>query len=122
MQVEAALMSSNYVDNIMAYADSFKNYCVALVVPSHQALEKWAQQVGIKYQDFAELCNKDETIAEVQQSLSKVSLFSACLLEGYRKQYCLVGTAHDIHEGYYFYCLHIQSLRFHALVRFLLFF
>ncbi|KAG8640443.1 long chain acyl-CoA synthetase 8 [Manihot esculenta] len=71
-KVEAALMSSNYVDNIMAYADSFKNYCVALVVPSHQALEKWAQQVGIKYRDFAELCNKDETIAEVQQSLSKV--------------------------------------------------
>ncbi|KAF2292466.1 hypothetical protein GH714_023110 [Hevea brasiliensis] len=71
-KVEAALMSSNYVDNIMVYADSFKNYCVALVVPSHQALEKWSQQVGIKYQNFAELCNKDETIAEVGQSLSKV--------------------------------------------------
>ncbi|XP_021648938.2 long chain acyl-CoA synthetase 8 isoform X2 [Hevea brasiliensis] len=71
-KVEAALMSSNYVDNIMVYADSFKNYCVALVVPSHQALEKWSQQVGIKYRNFAELCNKDETIAEVRQSLSKV--------------------------------------------------
>lgn len=67
-------MSSNYVDNIMVYADPLQNYCVALVVPSHQDLEKWAQQAGIKYNDFAELCSRAETISEVQQSLSKVCL------------------------------------------------
>ncbi|XP_002532212.2 long chain acyl-CoA synthetase 8 [Ricinus communis] len=71
-KVEAALISSGYVDNIMLYADPLKNYCVALVVPSHQALEKWAQGVGIEYQNFSELCNKDESITEVQQSLLKV--------------------------------------------------
>ncbi|KAH7844274.1 hypothetical protein Vadar_026290 [Vaccinium darrowii] len=36
-KVEAALMTSNYIDNVMVYADPFHNYCVALVVPSHQA-------------------------------------------------------------------------------------
>ncbi|KDP29956.1 hypothetical protein JCGZ_18525 [Jatropha curcas] len=71
-KVEAALMSSNYVDNIMVYADPFQNYCVALVVPSRQALEKWAQEVGLKHQNFSELCDKYETITEVKQSLSKV--------------------------------------------------
>uniref|UniRef100_A0A2N9E728 AMP-dependent synthetase/ligase domain-containing protein n=1 Tax=Fagus sylvatica TaxID=28930 RepID=A0A2N9E728_FAGSY len=72
-KVEAALLSCNYVDNIMVYADPFHNYCVALVVPSHQVLEKWAQQASINYRDFSELCDKAETVSEVQQSLSKVA-------------------------------------------------
>lgn len=72
-KVEAALTSSSYVDNIMIHADPLQNYCVALVVPSHQLLEKWAQQAGINYSDFSELCGKAESVSEVQQSLSKVA-------------------------------------------------
>jgi diphthamide synthase (EF-2-diphthine--ammonia ligase) len=72
LQVESALATSNYVENIMVYADPFHNYCVALVVPAHQALEKWAQNSGINYEGFAELCQNDRAIKEVQQSLSKV--------------------------------------------------
>ena len=68
-------MSSNFVDNLMVYADPFHNYCVALIVPSHQVLEKWGQEAGIKYKDFPELCGKTETVSEVQQSLSKVGFF-----------------------------------------------
>jgi long-chain acyl-CoA synthetase len=71
-KVESALTTSNYVDSIMVYADPFHNYCVALVVPAHQALEKWAQDSGINYKDFEELCQNDQAIKEVQQSLSKV--------------------------------------------------
>lgn len=65
-------MSSNYVENIMVYADPLHNYCVALVVPSHQVLEKWAQEAGIEFKNVSELCDKKEAINEVQQSLSKV--------------------------------------------------
>jgi len=72
-KVEAALTTSNYVDSIMVYADPFHNYCVALVVPAHQALEKWAQDSGINYKDFEELCQNDQAIKEVQQSLSKAA-------------------------------------------------
>nr|GME19072.1 long chain acyl-CoA synthetase 8 [Ipomoea batatas] len=72
-KVEAALMSSNYVDNIMVYADPFHNYCVALVVPSHQILEKWAQENSIEYKNISELCDKAEAIKEVQQALSQVA-------------------------------------------------
>ncbi|OMP06219.1 AMP-dependent synthetase/ligase [Corchorus capsularis] len=71
-KVEAALMSSDYVDNMMVYADPFHNYCVALLVPSQKVLEKWAKEAGIQYNDFPELCGKAETISEVQRSLSKV--------------------------------------------------
>ncbi|XP_027341396.1 long chain acyl-CoA synthetase 8 isoform X2 [Abrus precatorius] len=72
-KVEAALSLCDYVDNVMVYADPFHNYCVALVVASHQSLEKWAQQAGIEYKDFPDLCNKPETVTEVLQSISKVA-------------------------------------------------
>ncbi|KAI5660638.1 hypothetical protein M9H77_19961 [Catharanthus roseus] len=72
-KVEAALQLSNYVDNIMVHADPYHNYCVALVVPSRQALENWAQGAGIQHSNFSELCEKAESITEVQQSLSKVA-------------------------------------------------
>ncbi|CAD6258556.1 unnamed protein product [Miscanthus lutarioriparius] len=63
-KVESALATSNYVENIMVYADPFHNYCVALVVPAHQALEKWAQNSGINYKGFEELCQNDQAIKE----------------------------------------------------------
>lgn len=72
-KVEAALTSSNYVDNIMVHANPFHNYCVALIVPSHRMLEKWAQEAGIQHQNFSELCNKADAVSEVEQSLSKVA-------------------------------------------------
>ncbi|KAK7273458.1 hypothetical protein RIF29_14508 [Crotalaria pallida] len=72
-KVEAALSSCEYVDNIMVHADPFHSYCVALVAASQQSLEKWAQQAGIEYKDFPELCNKPETVTEVIQSISKAA-------------------------------------------------
>ncbi|KAF8007411.1 hypothetical protein BT93_K1425 [Corymbia citriodora subsp. variegata] len=72
-KVEAALISSNYVDNIMVYADPFHNYCVALVVPVRQALEKWANEAGVNYSDYVELCDKNEAVTEIKRSLSEVA-------------------------------------------------
>nr|AFK49170.1 unknown [Lotus japonicus] len=72
-KVEAALSSCNYVDSIMVHADPFHSYCVALIVASQQSLERWAQQAGIEYKDFPDLCNKPETVTEVLQSISKVA-------------------------------------------------
>ncbi|KAL8506916.1 hypothetical protein ACS0TY_017706 [Phlomoides rotata] len=72
-KVEAALASSSFVDNIMVYADPFHNFCVALVVPSSHALEGWANESGIKYKDFSELCEKPEAKNTVQQSLVKAA-------------------------------------------------
>ncbi|KAL6553556.1 Long chain acyl-CoA synthetase 8 [Orobanche gracilis] len=72
-KVEAALMSSSLVDNVMVYADPLYNFCVALVVPSRQVLEGWANESGIKYDDFSDLCEKAEAKTEVQQSLVKAA-------------------------------------------------
>ncbi|KAL6594344.1 hypothetical protein ACP70R_048537 [Stipagrostis hirtigluma subsp. patula] len=72
-KVESALSTSNYVDNIMIHADPFHSYCVALVVPTRQALEKWAQSSGINFKNLEELCRNDQAVKEVQQSLSKAA-------------------------------------------------
>lgn len=61
-------MSSNYMDIIMVYADPLHSYCVALVVPPHNALEV-GQETGIKHQSMSELCHKAEKNSEVQVRL-----------------------------------------------------
>ncbi|GAY41784.1 hypothetical protein CUMW_062110 [Citrus unshiu] len=70
-KVEAALIVSPYVDNIMMHADPFHSYCVALVVASQPAVEEWAAKQGIVYNDFTELCEKEETVKEVYASIVK---------------------------------------------------
>jgi long-chain acyl-CoA synthetase len=56
----------------MIHADPFHNYCVALIVASHHALENWASKQGISYNDISKLCRRPEAIKEVQNSLVKV--------------------------------------------------
>ncbi|CAO2834527.1 unnamed protein product [Amaranthus hypochondriacus] len=70
-KVEAALITSPYVENIMLHCDPFHSYCVALVVASEPALRDWAAKQQISFNDFPELCGKDETIKEVLGSLVK---------------------------------------------------
>lgn len=72
-KVEAALIVSPYVDNIMLHANPFRNYCVALVVASQPAVEDWALKQGIAFIDFSDLCQKEETVKEVHASLVKAA-------------------------------------------------
>lgn len=71
-KVEAILIVSNYVENIMVHADPFHNYVVALIVASQSALEKWAEKEGILFKNFPDLCQKEEAVREVIFSLQKV--------------------------------------------------
>lgn len=66
---------SPYVDNLMIHADPFHSYCVALVVASQPAVEEWASKKSVPFSDFAELCEREETIKEVHSSLGKVCSF-----------------------------------------------
>lgn len=72
-KVEAVLSVSPYVDNIMVHADPFHSYCVAIVVASQSALQEWAKKQGIVFVDFLDLCQKGETVKEVQASLFKAA-------------------------------------------------
>ncbi|XP_020228499.1 long chain acyl-CoA synthetase 9, chloroplastic [Cajanus cajan] len=70
-KVEAALLASPFLDNIMVHADPFHNFCVALVAVSRPALEQWASEQGIAYSNISELCRKEEAMKEVNASLLK---------------------------------------------------
>uniref|UniRef100_A0A5B7AVU7 Putative long-chain acyl-CoA synthetase 4 n=1 Tax=Davidia involucrata TaxID=16924 RepID=A0A5B7AVU7_DAVIN len=72
-KVEAALIVSPYIENIMVHADPFHSYCVALVVASQPTVEDWASKQGIAFVDFSELCQKEETVKEVHGSLIKAA-------------------------------------------------
>ncbi|KAM0939924.1 putative long-chain-fatty-acid--CoA ligase [Dioscorea sansibarensis] len=72
-QVEAALIVSPYVDNIMVHTDPFHSNCVAVVAPAPQAVENWAPKQGIKFTGIADLCQKQETLEAVHQSLVKAA-------------------------------------------------
>ncbi|XP_074582754.1 long chain acyl-CoA synthetase 9, chloroplastic-like [Curcuma longa] len=72
-KVEAALIVSSYVENIMVHADPFHNFCVALIVAARNTLEDWASKQGINYIDFSDLCKKEETVKEVHGSLLKAA-------------------------------------------------
>ena len=80
LQVEAALLVSSYVDNIMLHADPFHSYCVALVVASQHTVQDWASKQGISFTDFADLCEKEETKKEVLASIQNVSTVNRFLL------------------------------------------
>ncbi|XP_019162362.1 PREDICTED: long chain acyl-CoA synthetase 8-like [Ipomoea nil] len=73
-KVEAALLSSDYVDTIMAYADPFHNYCIALIVPSREALLNWAEEYGFRTRNIPELCDRQEAVKEIQHSLYEVGV------------------------------------------------
>ncbi|CAN7109375.1 unnamed protein product, partial [Brassica rapa subsp. narinosa] len=52
----------NYVDNIMVHTDPMNSYC-----------RNGAEQAGVKYSDFSELCENGDAVNEVQQSLTKAA-------------------------------------------------
>ncbi|KAH7332273.1 hypothetical protein KP509_20G079200 [Ceratopteris richardii] len=72
-KVEAVLIVSPYVDNIMVHADPFHSYVIAILVASQPALEGFARSKDIQFESFEDLCEKEEAIKEVLQSLQKVA-------------------------------------------------
>ncbi len=60
---ENIFIQSNFIAQCMVYGDSFKNCCVAIIVPEPEALNKWATEngktvadvVGSQDSDFAKV-------------------------------------------------------------------
>ncbi len=51
----------------MVFADSTKDYCIALVCPSHLALKDLAKSMGMETTDVEALCEDPKIIAEVSK-------------------------------------------------------
>jgi len=72
-KIEGAYKEATEIDQIWVYGDSFKNFLVAVVVPSQGFVKKWAASVGKDF-DFGQLCRDNElkkAVMEVVVSKAK---------------------------------------------------
>lgn len=63
--------SSSDIDSIWVYGNSFESFLVAVVNPNKQALERWAEENGVKG-DFDSLCRNPRAKAYFIGELSKI--------------------------------------------------
>lgn len=70
-KIEAALMSSPYVENIMMYADPFHKFAIALVVPNKGTLKNSPAVNESPLEDPESLYKEPALLKEVQESLEK---------------------------------------------------
>jgi long-subunit acyl-CoA synthetase (AMP-forming) len=66
-KVEGVLKLCPVVEYPMVYAESTKDYCVALVCPNHGMLKNLAKTMGIEETDVAKLCDNQEVVMEVSK-------------------------------------------------------
>lgn len=66
-KVENVLKGCPLVEVPMVYAESTKDYCIALICPSHLALKDLAKSMGVGTDDVAKLCDDKDIIAEVSK-------------------------------------------------------
>jgi len=70
-KLEAKYKGSKYVENICVYADSNRDYPVALVVPVRAALLDWASSKGLG-SDFEKVCASAEAKKMVLDSMKDI--------------------------------------------------
>lgn len=68
-KVESELKTSPFVDNICVYADSMKNFCVALIVPNEKALKELAKSLEVDG-DLKKLCTDQGIVKNILKQLS----------------------------------------------------
>merc|ERR1719231_1936585 len=66
-KVEGVLKLCPVVEYPMVYAESTKDYCVALICPNHGMLKKLASDMGIGETDVAALCENKDIVMEVSK-------------------------------------------------------
>jgi long-chain acyl-CoA synthetase len=57
--MENLLATSRYIEQVLVIGDKRK-FCSAIIVPSFETVEKFAQEKGISYQSHKDLCKNPE--------------------------------------------------------------
>lgn len=70
-KIETALKSSAVIDEICAYAESSKDFVVALVVPNPKQLQKIASNEGLINAEFEDLCESPLVIKAVLKEINQ---------------------------------------------------
>ena len=69
--LESKIGKDKFIEQIAVIADA-KKYVSALIVPSYAALEEYAKQVNIKYQDRLELLKNSEILQMLEQRINEL--------------------------------------------------
>ena len=71
-KVENVLKLNPIVEYPMVYAESTRDFCVALICPNHGMLKNLATEMGIGETDVHKLCEDPKIIAEVSKRCTEV--------------------------------------------------
>ena len=69
--LESKIGKDKFIEQIAVIADA-KKYVSALIVPCYAALEEYAKQVNIKYQDRLELLKHSEILQMLEQRINEL--------------------------------------------------
>lgn len=67
-KVEAAYKESSVIEQIWVYGDSFKNYLLAVVVPSENFVKKWSSEANKKF-SYSENCKDLDLVLAIQKEM-----------------------------------------------------
>ena len=70
--IENAFNTDPYIEQIAVIGDNRK-YLAALVVPNFPALEAWARQSGVDFQDRGQLVARQEVVRLIQERIDRVN-------------------------------------------------
>lgn len=66
-KVESALKMCSLVEFPMVYAESTRDFCIALICPAHAGLKALAKEKGIDEEDVVKLCKNQTLIDEISK-------------------------------------------------------
>ncbi|MCX8112338.1 MAG: long-chain fatty acid--CoA ligase [Bacteroidia bacterium] len=70
--IESALKSSLYIEQAMVVGE-YKKFPAVLLVPAFPALEKWAQENGIRFASREELVHHPRVVELIQQEVNRIN-------------------------------------------------
>lgn len=77
-KIENIYTKSQFVAQAFVHGDSFKEFCVAVIVPDQLVLEKFANSIGI-CEDWESICKKKEILEVVLADITKIGLEAGLL-------------------------------------------
>jgi len=72
-RLESLYKHCEFVENICIYADSSKNFPIAVVVPNRNNLEKYSNSQNIHEVDYKTLCQNEKIVSALMNSLRQVA-------------------------------------------------
>ena len=82
-KLEIIYGGSPFISQIFVHGDSLQNYLVAMIVPEHEYVMKWAKKNDLEDKTYKELCESEELRDAIKEDLAR--LFKQSGLRGFER-------------------------------------